>query len=178
MTNATVFNTSLLQCYTPIWLYKAKSVNVEVSRFNTKLQTGFCDETICKTTNALITYTKLLNITFTNLGRVHWCKIPVSGGISLIEGNGFNMSSADIVANYNFRIILCTMWYRRLPSRYHLLELFAFCQNGLLKISKQKWCCIKMIYQFKNVIHHLNKTIRSLDPANKAGVSRPLLFTV
>ena len=49
ITNATVFNTSLLQCYTPIWLYKAKSVNVEVSRFNIKLQTGFCDETICKT---------------------------------------------------------------------------------------------------------------------------------
>ena len=103
MTNATVFNTSLLQCYTPIWLYKAKSVNVEVSRFNVKLQTGFCDETICKTTNALITYTKLLNITFyESWTRTLVQNTSVSGGISVIEGNGFNMSSAGYRCKLQF----------------------------------------------------------------------------
>ena len=92
-------------CYIAIrpFGFKAKSVNVEVSRFNIKLQTGFCDETICKTTNALITYTKLLNITFyESWTRTLVQNTSVSGGISVIEGNGFNMSSAGYRCKLQF----------------------------------------------------------------------------
>ena len=70
------------------------------------------------------------------------------------------------------------MWYRRLPSRYHLLELFAFLPKWPFENIETKIVLYQNDLPVQNVIHHLNKTIRSLDPANKAGVSRPLLFTV
>ncbi len=103
VTNASVFNTTRMTCLTPIWLYKAKVVTVQVSRFGVTLQTGFCDEKVCKTTNALLTRIKLLNLTFYET----WTQTliqntSVNGGITVVEGNGFNMSSREYRCRMQF----------------------------------------------------------------------------
>eukprot|EP00943_MAST-04B_sp_MAST-4B-sp1_P001486 g1486.t1 len=103
LTNATVFNTTRLTCFTPIWFFKAKTVTLEVSRLGIKLQTGFCDEKICKTTNALITRTKLLNLTFYETWTGTLVRnSSINGGLTIIQGNGFNMSSSEYRCRMQF----------------------------------------------------------------------------
>jgi hypothetical protein len=103
ITDATVFGTRTLKCSTPVWLYTSRNVSVIVYRFGTKLQTGFCDEKICKTTDALITVLPNIQLFFYESSESF--TIPnatITGGVTYVKGNGFNTTSRDYRCRFQF----------------------------------------------------------------------------
>ena len=103
VTNATVFNTTRLRCTTPVWLYTATTVTVQVSRYGVILQTGYCDEKVCKTTDALITRMPLLKLKFYESWTEYLeSNASITGGEVMVDGNGFNISSKEYRCKYQF----------------------------------------------------------------------------
>jgi len=126
VTNATVFNTTRLHCITPVWLYTATTVTVQVSRFGVILQTGYCDEKVCKTTDALITRIPLLKLEFYESWTEYLdSNASITGGETLIGGNGFNVSSKEYRCKYQFSN--SSLYYTLSPPAFPLSSTRMIC---------------------------------------------------